>query len=420
MKRTQADAVQLKRQVLLVSAVFFGLLGAAMLLRSSAATNNHGLEVEAGAISNGQTGTGGGASGSYITLNASSTGGPIGEPVAFTEQVLAQNASGDCKALADFDQDGDLDGVVGGAKLTLYNNPGGQSAEWAPKDIASASAEFTTDCQAVDVDGDGDADIVVPDYSTNFAWYENPGQAFTGTWTQRIIAGSIGWLHDVEYGDFNKDGKMDVTARGQEMGVVVWLQQSATQWQRVDTGSGNGAEGLGVGDVDNDGDVDVLYGGHWLENNGSGGGWTNHDVNGMNWGSVSVADINKDGKNDIVVGPMEDTGDDIAWYSATDAKGSWSKHIIVANNGPKEHQLEIADLNNDSYPDVVTGKMFAVVTAYFNPGNGSTGTWKTATLGTQGVHNIRTGDVDADGDIDVYGSNYVGTPPLRLWRNTLK
>ena len=43
--------------------------------------------------------------------------------------------------------------------------------------------------------------------------------------------------------------------------------------------------------------------------------------------------------------------------------------------------------------------------------------WREEVLGDTGLHNLRVGDVDGDGDLDVFGSNYIENPPVRLYRN---
>ena len=55
------------------------------------------------------------------------------------------------------------------------------------------------------------------------------------------------------------------------------------------------------------------------------------------------------------------------------------------------------------------------MSVWVNDGGGAT--WREEVLGDGGLHNLRVGDVDGDGDLDVFGSNYVENPPVRLYRN---
>lgn len=401
---------------LLVLVVLFAVCGIVLLLAAAAAPDgNRGFEAETGTLSNAQPQAGSGVSGnSFVTLQGGGQSGPLG----FTEVLIDGGNSGDCKIFDDLDGDGDLDGGIGGSALTLYQNPGGQNNTWAKKSIATANSEFTTDCQSGDVDNDGDIDIIVPDNGV-MDIIINPGNAaaFTGNWQVDTIGPNSGYYHDVAAGDVNSDGRLDFIAR-REGQLDLWLN-GASGW--TSTGISNrGGEGTIMGDVDTDGDLDIMIGGYWLENNGSGGGWAEHTIVATEWGSIGVADVNKDGKNDVVIGPIEASGTDIKWYSATDPKGSWTAHTIAANTGDGYHTLRMADMNGDSLPDVVIGKMStrspSPVEVYVNENNGAS--WSRLQVSDKGTHNSRVGDVEGDGDIDIFGSNFIGNNGVYLWRNT--
>jgi hypothetical protein len=59
------------------------------------------------------------------------------------------------------------------------------------------------------------------------------------------------------------------------------------------------------------------------------------------------------------------------------------------------------------------------VTIYRNGGGGLT--WTPQEVSAAGAHNVRVGDIGADGDPDVVGANFIGSPQagLKLWRNDL-
>ncbi|MBM3335565.1 VCBS repeat-containing protein [Candidatus Sumerlaeota bacterium] len=77
---------------------------------------------------------------------------------------------GDGKALGDIDGDGLADIIVAGEQLAWYRAPG-----WA-KTIVAGGVDFGTEIQVGDIDNDGDLDILAPDTlkKENVLWFENP------------------------------------------------------------------------------------------------------------------------------------------------------------------------------------------------------------------------------------------------------
>ncbi len=86
--------------------------------------------------------------------------------------------------VADFDGDGDLDVVVGehnladpaSARLLLFLNDDGRGGRWTTKVLATGD-EHHDGALAVDIDGDGDIDVVSIGWGhPRVTWYENPAK----------------------------------------------------------------------------------------------------------------------------------------------------------------------------------------------------------------------------------------------------
>jgi hypothetical protein len=225
------------------------------------------------------------------------------------------------KIVADFNGDGRPDIAIGGQSgpLVWYTNP-----EWK-RSIIAAGGYATVNGEASDVDGDGDQDIV-----TGSVWYENPlpkGNPAAGPW----LAHRIGEFqtHDVEVADLDHDGKPDVITRnqsgyGHRAGdkILLWQQHSADSWTRREITCPHG-EGLRVADLDRDGHTDIVIGGRWYENDGDllKGKWSEHIFTSA-WtnenAKVEVGDLSGDGRLDVVLSPAEPQGGvgRVDWYEA--------------------------------------------------------------------------------------------------------
>ena len=336
------------------------------------------------------------------------------------------------KTAGDINGDGRPDLIAGGntaGGLVWYENP-----TWSKHTIDTGGG-FGTDAELVDVDGDGDNDLVSLKHD-ELRWYENPG------WQVHRIDSQA--LHDVEVADFDGDGDIDIVARGQsEFGhqgdaLHFYQQSSPTSWQYRMIRCANG-EGLKVEDIDRDGDPDVVVNGSWFENTGDilNGPWTEHSYT-SSWSHpntfVAAGDINGDERVDIVLAPAELAGQTyrISWFEAPhDARDSnWTEHTIEDGVEAVHHFVGSGDFDNDGDMDIAAAEMEQgnnpdEIKIYVNE-DGSGGTWSKHVIVATGSHSMRILDYDIDGDLDLYGANWEGnrvelyvnqfcTPNLNSW-----
>lgn len=324
------------------------------------------------------------------------------------------------KTVGDLNGDGLPDLVAGGhdaQELVWYSNP-----DWTKRTIHSGSPP-STDGEVVDIDGDGDNDLVSLT-DNDIRWYKNPG------WDLTVIADRT--LHDVEVGDFDGDNDIDLVARNQgEFGaqgdtLFFYRQDNPTTWVAHEVSIPDG-EGLKAADIDNDGDLDVIIGGRWYENKGSvTGSWPEHTFT-TSWthpnAYVDTGDFNGDGRLDIVLSPAELQGQSykVSWFEAPadPTAANWTEHIVENNVEAVRHFVGAADMNNDGLVDIASADMQQgsapqEIVVYLNGGGGTS--WTKLVLAESGSHSMRLVDIDNDGDIDLYGANWQGNK-VELWEN---
>jgi len=354
---------------------------------------------------------------------------PAWADIPFNSVILDSNGPKDpwAKIVADIDRDGYADIIIGGqaGPLVWYRYP-----DWT-KAVISEGGYRTVDGEAGDIDGDGDQDIIMG----GVIWYENPlpkTDPAKTLWAAHQVADHR--THDIELADLDRDGKLDIITRDQsDFGhnagykVYLWRQEAGGKWTHRIIECAHG-EGLALGDMDRDGDQDVVIGGTWFENDGRivDGAWQAHKFG--DWhpsAGVEVADINGDGRPDVVLSPSELKGNwhRLSWFEAPadPRQGDWAEHGIVERIECVIHGLATADFNGDGAVDIAASEMHQgddpdEVAVFVNRGKGAG--WDKQALSTKGSHCIQVGDIGSDGDIDLLGANWSGPyQPIELWEN---
>jgi hypothetical protein len=336
---------------------------------------------------------------------------------------------------ADMDGDGDIDLMGGGAyehvgdklisRVRWWENEGLGRDYWTEHTVADRETT-NLECEAADLDGDGDLDIVggVSSTQASLEWWENLDRHGT-EWRAHIIDTNRPASYDPIAVDLDLDGDLDlVTTHPIAPGVSVWQNTNG----RFTLAAAFGDDGhVTVGDLDGDGDPDLVFAAFrgtelaWYENNrGALDTWTKHplvttpDALG---GHAPVGDFDRDGDLDIVY-YVEDTG--LFWLEnqTIGRNATFPQKQVIRKSVNGAECVQAADFNRDGLVDLV-GSAFS---------EGSIKVWlnldpahnlwleRKVTDAFSGVEAVFPADLDNDGDLDILGASFT-SDAVRWWEN---
>lgn len=308
-------------------------------------------------------------------------------------------------AAADLDGDTFPDVVTGG---WWYRNPGRPGGGWERRAFGEPLRNMAA---LYDFDDDGLVDVLGTqgrgsEANADFVLARNQG---AGKFSLRDLVRTAGdFLQGVAVARFGFRGPLEIALSWHKAGHgVQMITLPEARWRRISDFSQD--EALSYGDIDRDGDMDLLLGTRWLRNDG--GSWSLHVVH-PTPGEPDrnrLADINRDGRLDAVVGfeAINQPGK-LAWYEQpADPTAAWTEHIISLEViGPMS--LDVRDMDGDGDLDVIVGEHNykqpeRARLLIFENVDGRGKVWKPHLVATGDEHHCGAiaVDVDGDGDLDI-------------------
>ncbi len=322
--------------------------------------------------------------------------------------------------VADVDADGDLDVLVAVPSVASLENVvwfrnDGNNANFEGPQFVSRFYYQPLEAKAIDLDGDGDLDIIHITSYKYLVWYENLDGVGTMS-DQRVIATDA--FVKLQFADINGDGFVDIIATS--FTGVVWFQNdgNADFSAPVNVTADNYAPNAYVGDIDGDGYVDVVTANfniisYYRNTDGLGNFGESQfitNVTGFLVKDIIIRDFDADGDNDIayVSESESNSSGQIGWVKNT-GSGAFDSKITLKNEAA--NAIEAADLDGDGHLDIISGRTSeSVISLFKNDGVGSfygQNIINSRPLEYNGIRDIAAVDIDNDGDLDiVVGSRY--------------
>jgi hypothetical protein len=285
-------------------------------------------------------------------------------------------------AIADVNGDGKLDMLAAGCDFTCstgvvtVRTGNGDGTFPSGPYVFGTGGTFPSSLAVADVNGDGKRDLVVANCGAGCSDGGTVGVLLgngDGTFQTAVTYGTGGVGADsVKIADVNGDGKLDVLVANicgnttcslpGTVGVMLGNGDGTFQTAVAYGSGGYYARSVAVADVNGDGKLDVLVAnscgnttcsltgtvGVMLGNgDGTFQSVVPYSVGQFSLAAIAVVDVNRDGKRDLVV-----TGDSVLVLLGN-GDGTFQAPVAYGTGGVGARSVAVADVNGDGRPDVI-------------------------------------------------------------------
>jgi hypothetical protein len=269
----------------------------------------------------------------------------------------------------------------GGRELYWFECPADPTGPWKRRVIENRYTQYRG-LAAGDVDGDGKPEVVsLAGPGGVLTYYDIPSNPSVEPWPAdhaHVVAEGLKDAEGLAIADVDGDARTDILA-----GLCIYRRSDKGEWAAEAVAEGYEKSRVAVADLDGDGRPEIILSEGdktpgrlaWL----SPPSWSPHPLREdlFHPRSLAVADFNGDGRPDVFVGEMglgRNASPRLIVY-VNEGRGRFREQIV--STGVPTHEAKVADLNGDGRPDIV-GKPYEPerhVDVWFNvPPDEATGT----------------------------------------------
>jgi len=323
--------------------------------------------------------------------------------------------------------------------VTFSGGPGFDANSFAAK-VDFQTGSNASSVSIGDLDGDGKPDLVVANNgSGTVSVFRNTGSIGSISYAAKVNLTSAGGPFSVSIGDLDGDGKADIAAANVNSNTISVFRNTSSSAgsisyaSKVDFISGTSPSKVSIGDLDGDGKADIVVANvnsntiSVFLNTSSGSGSISYAdkvdfIIGTSPYSVSIGDLDGDGKADLSVALNSSSGTLSAFRNTSSGAGNISfSSKVDFTTGANPESIAIGDFDGDGKPDlVVVNGNSNTISVFLNTSSGSGSISyadKVDFITGSLPREVSIGDLDGDGKADLAVVNQTSTT-VSVFRNT--
>ena len=274
---------------------------------------------------------------------------------------------------ADYDNDGYQDLFIATTNgIIVYRNHGDGNFSRVTKDIGLGKTTNVNKMLFADFDQDGDLDMFVGRKNGNKFFRNNGDGTFTEQANAMGLGGNSQGIIDMDFGDWDDDGDIDVAGLAQNGGVQLFNNNRHSNFTDISDSVGlrNSAYSgttIAFGDYNNDGMLDIFVAGgpngkcSLLKNDGRrfvadpASKKLSAALKGIKVNDVAFVDFDNDGHQDLLVvgenGDISKSG--VKLFHNDTTKGFSDVSYLLPKKVMQAHHIKVGDFDTDGDQDIL-------------------------------------------------------------------